>query len=91
MDFKSINYLEKPLPSGELKQLLRRAGLRPQQIIRTKEPAYRQLVADQDLSDDELLQVMAAHPELIQRPLVVRGEKVVLARPVAQLAKLGIK
>jgi len=41
------------------------------------------------LSDDQLVRVMAEHPELIQRPIVARGEKVVLARPVERLAELG--
>jgi len=59
--------------------------------LRTKEEAYREHVAGKDLSDEKLLAVMVAHPELIQRPIVVRGGKAVLARPVAQLSKLGIK
>jgi len=56
-----------------------------------KEAAYKQYVADKDLSDAELLQVMAAHPELIQRPIVVRGGKAVLARPVENLSNLGFE
>lgn len=44
-----------------------------------------------DLSDDDLIQVMVKHPELIQRPIVVRGDKAVLARPLKKLADLGIK
>ena len=48
------------------------------------------LVAGKELSDDELLKVMAAHPELVQRPIVVRDEKVVLARPIENLSKLGL-
>jgi arsenate reductase len=43
------------------------------------------------LSDEQLIRVMAEHPELIQRPIVVRGNKVVLARSVDKLAELGIK
>lgn len=65
--------------------------MRPHDVIRTKEPAYKQYLADKDLSDAELLHVMAAHPELIQRPIVVRDGKGVLARPVENLGKLGIK
>ncbi len=64
--------------------------MRPQDVIRTKEPAYKQYVADKDLSDAELLQVMAAHAELIQRPIVVRGGKAVLARPLENLKKLAL-
>lgn len=86
-----MNYLEKPLSASELKTLLRQAGLRPQDVIRTKEPAYKQYVADKDLSDAELLEMMAAHPELIQRPIVVHDGKAVLARPVENLKKVGLK
>jgi len=65
--------------------------LRPHDVIHTKEPAYKQYVADKDLSDAELVQVMATHPELIQRPIVVRDGKAVLARPVENLKKLALK
>lgn len=91
MEFETVNYLEKPLSAPELKTLLRQAGLRPRDVLRKKEPAYKQYVADKELSDDELLRVMAAHPELIQRPIVVRDGKAVLARPVENLKKLALK
>jgi arsenate reductase len=48
-------------------------------------------VAGKNLSDDKLLRIMAEYPELIQRPIVVRENKAVLARPVEKLAELGIK
>jgi arsenate reductase-like glutaredoxin family protein len=58
--------------------------------IRTKEESFNKYVAGKNLSDTELIEIMAKHPELIQRPLVVRGNKVVLARPVERLKDLGI-
>ena len=91
MDYEAVNYLAAPLSVDALKQLLRSAGLRPQDALRTKEDAYRQCVAGRDLTDDQLLRVMAEHPELIQRPIVTKGDKAVLARPVERLAKLGIE
>ena len=91
VDFESINYMEERLSVDELKQLLRRAGLRPQDALRTNEASYRQHVAGKNLSDDQLLQVMAEYPELLQRPIVVRDNKVVLARPVDKLTELDIK
>lgn len=91
VEFESVNYIKDPLSADELKALLRRAGLRPNDVLRTKEDAYREFVAGKNLSDGELLKIMAAHPELIQRPIVVRGDKAVLARPVGNLSKLGIK
>jgi len=48
-------------------------------------------VAGREFSDDEIVRIMADHPELIQRPIVTRGDKAVLARPVDRLAKLGIE
>jgi arsenate reductase (glutaredoxin) len=91
VEFETVNYIEHPMSADELKLLLRRAGLTPLDVLRTKEPAYREFVAGKNLADDELLELMAEHPELLQRPIVVRGDKAVLARPVANLAKLGIK
>jgi len=90
VDYQSVNYLKEPLTADELKQLLRKARLKPQDVLRTKEAVYREQIAGRNLSDDELVQMMVDHPELIQRPIVVRGDKAVLARPVTNLAELGI-
>ena len=90
-DIETVNYLEHPLTAKELKQLLRSARLSPQDALRTKEASFKSFVAGKDLSDDQLIEVMAEHPELIQRPIVVRGDKVVLARPVERLSDLGVK
>jgi len=91
VDYVSVNYIEHPLSADELKKLLKRAGLTPHDALRSNEPAYRELVAGKNLDNQQLLQVMAAHPELLQRPIVAREDKAVLARPVEHLAKLGIK
>ena len=90
IDFQRVNYIEKPLSRNELKRLLHSAGLKPQDVIRTNEAAYHQYVADRNLSEEQLVRVMAEHPELIQRPIVVRGDKAVLARPIDNLSDLGI-
>lgn len=91
IDFETVDYLREPISEKQLKELLRAAGLRPQDAVRTKELVYREHVAGRDLSDEQLTRLMAEHPELIQRPIVVRGNKAVLARPVKDLAKLGIE
>ena len=90
-DFETVNYLEHPLSVKELKRLLRSADLSPQDALRTKEAAYKSYVADKNLTDNQLTEVMATHPELIQRPIVVHGGKAVLARPVGKLSQLRIK
>lgn len=90
VEFEAVNYIEKPLSAAGLKQLLQQAGLKPHEILRTKEDAYREQVAGKNLSDEQLLALMAQHPELIQRPIVIRGNKAVLAREIEKLEKLGI-
>ena len=91
IEFESVEYLKTPFSADELKRLLRSAGLKPQDALRKNEPAYQQYVADQNLNDDQLLRTMAEHPELIQRPIVTRGSKAVLARPSSKLSELGVQ
>ena len=89
--FETVNYIETPLSANGLKDLLHRARLRPKEVLRTNEVAYREHVAGKNLSEEELLQTMSKHPELLQRPIVVRGSKAVLARPIENLKDLGLK
>jgi len=64
-------------------------NLAPRDILRTSEPAYRELgLARADISDDELVARMVEHPDLIQRPIVERGPRAVLARPVENVKAL---
>ena len=91
IQFESINYTKQSLSANDLKRLLRRAGLKPQEALRKNETAYKQYVADKNLNDEQLIRVMAEHPELIQRPIVARGNKAVLARPPHRLSELGIE
>ena len=90
VEFEAINYFEQGLTADKLEQLLRAAGLKPEDAIRKNEPAYKEFVAGKGLGQDDLIRTMAAHPELIQRPIVVRGKKAVLARPVENLCALDL-
>ena len=80
--FEAINYYEKPFTKAHLKGLLTKAGLQARDVLRTKEDIYKTLgLAKKDLSEDELLTLMIEHPDLIQRPIVEKGERAILARP----------
>lgn len=64
-------------------------GVKPREILRTKDAAYEELgLASGKHSDAQLLELMAKHPGLIQRPIVVRGKKAVVARPVENIETL---
>lgn len=87
--FKAVNYYETPFTKAQLRSLLKKAGLSPKDIVRTKEDIYKELgLAKKNLSDDEWLDLLVAHPDLIQRPIVEKGEKAILARPAETVKEL---
>lgn len=87
--FDAINYYEKPFTTTRLKGLLRKAGLQARDVLRTKEDIYKSLgLAKKKLSEDELLTLMIEHPDLIQRPIVEKGEAVIVARPADTIKNL---
>jgi len=89
VDFEAINYYETPLTEAVLRVLLKKLGLTAREILRKDEPVARQLnIGNKDFSDEELIGLMAKNPDLIQRPIVVRGDQAVLARPPENVKKL---
>lgn len=83
IDFERVNYMIDPLDRPTLERLLAKAGLGPRDVLRKREASYKELeLADDRHSDADILQAIVDHPELLQRPIVERGERAVLARPV---------
>lgn len=78
-----------PIGREKLEELLARMGIGPRELLRTREKAYRELgLADPEVSDDEIVDAMVARPELIQRPIVERGDRAVLGRPPERVQEL---
>jgi arsenate reductase len=89
VDFGAVNYYIEPLSKSKLKTLLRKMGLQARDLLRTKEPIYKTLrLAERTLSEAELVELMVAHPDLIQRPIVEKGDRAVLARPAERLKEI---
>ena len=85
IDFSRVNYILDPLAASEIRELLGKAGLRPRDVVRMKEPGAHEL----PLEDDEaVLTALEIRPELLQRPIVVRGDRAVLARPPEKVLEL---
>ena len=77
-----IEYLKTPPDKKTLKQLLKLLKMEPRDMIRKKEKEYKELsLADPNLSADELITAMIEHPKLMERPVVVSGDKAALGRP----------
>ena len=84
IDFDRVEYHVEGLPEEKLRELLRKGGMRPAEVLRRREPLVAELGIDADdpPPDDELIRLMAEHPQIVQRPIVERGDRAVLARPV---------
>lgn len=76
-----IEYLQNPPSVSELKELLNRMGKKPLEIIRKSEDIYKSNFKGKTFSDDEWIRIMVENPKLIERPIVVKGNDVVLGRP----------
>jgi arsenate reductase len=89
VDFESVDYHVTGIEEPELRQLLRKLGTGPREILRRREPMVKELALDDpEVSDEQLIAQMVAHPQLVQRPIVVSGERAVLARPVERVLEL---
>ena len=87
--FTAVNYYETPFSKTKLKALLKNGGLKARDVLRTKEEKYKTLgLARTEKSDDELIELMIAYPDLLQRPLVEQGQTVILARPAETVKQL---
>jgi len=77
-----VRYLETPLSAAQLKALLDKLGISPRQLLRTGEDEYKTLgLSDPQLTDAQLIEAMVEQPKLIERPILVVGDKAVIGRP----------
>ena len=87
--FDKVNYYTAPLDEKKLRELLRKMNLTPRELLRTGESIYRELgLGKREFSDDEIISLMLKHPDLIQRPIVERGAKAALGRPIENIRAL---
>ena len=84
-----VRYLETPPDAAALKALLGKLGIGARQLLRSGEDEYKTLgLADPALSDDQLIDAMARHPKLIERPILVAGNKAVIGRPPEKVLEI---
>ncbi len=83
-----IEYLKTPPTEGELAALVAKLGIEPEQLVRKGEDAYKQHYAGKKLTAEQWIAAMATHPILIERPIVVVGNRAVLGRPPENIESL---
>jgi arsenate reductase len=85
VDFERVNYIVDPLDEAALRDLLGKLGMRPREVVRMKEAGASELALD---DDEATLAALVERPELLQRPIVARGDRAVLARPPERVLEL---
>ena len=89
IDFERVDYHVEPLPREKIAELAAKTGRPARDLLRRKESAFKELgLGERELSDDEAIDLMAEHPQLLERPVVERGGRAVLARPVEKVLDL---
>ena len=83
-----IEYLKQPPTKAQLRALTSKLGIRPEQLVRKNEAIYKKKYKDKTLSDEQWLAVLADDPILIERPIVLRGERAVVGRPPERVLEL---
>ena len=88
IEFDVVEYLKDVPAKAELTEIIQKLGIRPEELIRKGEEEYRTMYKGKNLSDSEWIDAMLAHPKLIERPIVLKNAKAVVARPTERILEV---
>jgi arsenate reductase len=88
VEYEVRRYLDEPPTVEEIREVLKKLGMSPRELMRTKEKLYRELGLKEVEDDEKLIEAMAEHPKLIERPIVIKGDKAVVARPETKINEI---
>ena len=88
IEYQRVNYFIDELTEEKLRTLLKKANLSPFEVLRKKEPLFKELNVSEDTPPDEIIKLIIENPNLLQRPIVEVGDKAVLARPIEKALEL---
>jgi arsenate reductase len=88
LEFEIVEYFKNPFTKDELRDIIRKLGIHPEELIRKNEKEYKQVFPSKNISEDDWIEGMLKYPKLIQRPIVVNGDKAVIARPAERILEI---
>ena len=88
VSYDVVKYLDTVPTVEELTALLKKLGISARDLLRTKEAIYKELDLDSVEDDKILIEAMVEHPKLIERPIVIKGDKAVIGRPPQKVIEL---
>ena len=80
-NFEVVEYLKTPPSKEELKDIVKKLGVHPEELVRKNESIYKESFKGKDLSDEQWLEILSKNPKLIERPIVIKDDKAVVGRP----------
>jgi arsenate reductase (glutaredoxin) len=83
-----VEYLKTPPSASQLKSIVKQLGIKPEQLVRKGEEIYKSRYANRTLSDAQWFEAMVENPSLIERPIVIRGQRAALGRPPQNVLQL---
>ncbi len=86
--FEIIKYLDTPITSEALQEIITLLEIPPEKLVRKNEAIWKEQYKGKSLSDKEVIAAMVAHPKLIERPIVVNGKKAVIGRPTELISSI---
>lgn len=86
--FEVIKYLENPVSAEELQEIIKKLQLSPIDLVRTKEKEWKENFQGKELSDKDIIDAMVKFPRLIERPIVIKGNKAVIGRPPQKILEI---
>jgi arsenate reductase len=86
VDFDAVDYFTDPIPKAKLKELIQKLGLPVEALIRKKDQLYSDLrLGEKQLTEGQWLDLLAIYPDLLQRPIVEKGDKAIVVRPARKI------
>ena len=86
VDFDAVDYFTDPIPKAKLKELIQKIGLPVEELIRKKDQLFGDLrLGEKQLTEGQWLDLLAIYPDLLQRPIVEKGDKAIVARPARKI------
>lgn len=87
-EFKVKKYLDEDLSTEEIQDVLKKLGISAHELMRTKEDLYKELDVKSISEEDKLINIMAQNPSLIERPIIIKGSRAVIGRPIENTIEL---
>ena len=88
VQFKTIEYLKTPPTQAKIKELLKMLGIKAAKLVRKSEPLFREKFEGEKLTEAQWIKALAENPILIERPIIVKGKKAIIARPPEKVLEL---